>query len=149
MHSATEETPELIARRQAAWAVTQLCNHVGLGTLAERFDPEYPDEWSVLNTGSVKALKNKVLVAEVLIEGEKVTVIIPDIHLIVRQQHLADFIPEEFGITHKTGENFMGDVDPDLVADFPLPEDKTVFRGSPRPMPRSPRARIPKVIGSL
>ena len=149
MYSTAQATEELIARRKAAWALSQLCNHIGLGTLAERFDPEYPDEWLVYNAAQVHAMKNRKIVAEVMLDGDMVKVIIPDIFRIVRQNHLSDFIPEEFGIQHRTTENFIGDEDPDLVADFALPDDKAQFDGPPRPMPRHPRARTPNVIGSL
>ena len=149
MYSTAQATEELIARRKAAWALSQLCNHIGLGTLAERFDPEYPDEWLVYNAAQVHALKNRKIVAEIMLDGDMVKVIIPDIFRIVRQKHLSDFIPEEFGIQHRTTENFIGDEDPDLVADFALPDDQILFHGPPQPFPRQATARAPKVIGSL
>ena len=149
MYPAPKATEELIVRRKAAWAVQQLCNHIRLGTLAERFDSEYPDDWLVFNTGQVHALKNKRVVAEIHLEVDRVTVIIPDAFLIVRQKHLSEFIPEEFGIQHRTTENFIGDEDPDLVADFALPDDQIIFHGPPQPFPRQATARAPKVIGSL
>ena len=129
-------TPELQARRKAAFALNELCRQAELGTQGEYFDAEYHPEWAVVSVNEVRALRNDRLVATVELRNEQAILSIPDPYMLVKGK-ARDFNAQEhgFGVPEYDG---LGNLMP-WVIHIMLPEDIPFLNAPEQPRPRQAR----------
>jgi len=145
-------TPALVTARKAAHGLNQLIGELGLGNLGERFLGDNPEDWAVVDEGEVKCLKYGKHVADVYFYGTDrltIEIVVPDLYMLVRQQHIRDFQPQDYGMAVQTAHDIFGyKIDPDIRAEWELPDD-IPLDGPRRYTPPSTMGRKPVVKGSL
>jgi hypothetical protein len=134
-------------RRKAAYALNTLCREIGLGTMAERFDPEDPREWAPHGNGEFHALKNGSSVAHVQVLDETAIIAIENCYRLIRGKHITEFDPTEHGF-YPQKMDWKRDPEP-YVIHISLPEDIPGLNAPNNPVPRSPVKTKPRVIRAL
>jgi len=126
--------------RISAWAINHLLNHYEIGSMAIKFNGD-DDNWHV-GHNSTMALVSGRMAAKIEFDGKAASIYIPDIHQVIRPEHIKDFRPEEHGIEHKWIEDFKGDVEDDIMAELDIDRDLIPGIDGPRRMvPKSPIRR--------
>lgn len=141
-------TLSLTSRRKAAYAINMTCSQLGLANLAEHFDPERHEEWVVVSTEEVRALKYGKRVATVYLDDEIAQVIIEDVEDLIRTKHFSEFNRDEFVMPNDARDAFDQKIRPDLDATV----DVSDVPGIDLPgqiLPRTAYQRKIEVIGSL
>ena len=149
----------LVISRISAYCLNTLAEHYGFGTMVHRFQGDDPDAWCEASVGCSALIHGRpvaVLHMDPLPIGDtlpaKITIHINDIRHIVRPKNLSDFDPGEYGIELNNTINWMGDKEPDIVADIHLeaPEEQIPGLYSPRNfLPQTTMGRTPEYNGSM
>lgn len=144
------------ATRVAAFALNTMTSQMGLGNLAVHFDGESLDEWAIL-LPEVRALKASRSVAfleltEATRSGQPVVevyIVIPDLYNLVRDKHLSEFDPQQYGLHPNYAKDWKGDKAHDLEVEWTVGLDE-IRQGPPRPLYKSQmgsnRVRVVKSI---
>lgn len=140
--------------RKCAWIMNEITRELMLGNLAERYSGDDPDQWSIMDDYWVICSKNDRYVADLLFTPTRggngqVRAIIHNAFNLVRPQHTSDFYPEQYGIVVKNQPDWKGETEPDLVVDWPLPDQIPISEGPRNHLPPAPRKTHIKVISSI
>ena len=145
MHAATASS--IIARRKAAYVLNEICREAELGTLAEKFNSDNPDEWAVVDDRELRAIKHGRVVAEVVLETSQALVSIEKPEGLVRMKHWSDFDPAAHGFGPQK-YNWMKEPLPYRIT-VQIPDDLQGLNAPMRRVPRQPSARKFNVKRSL
>jgi hypothetical protein len=135
--------------RLSAAVMNEMTKHLRLGNLAEKFIGDDSADWVVHDEVKVVALKHGKFVAELHYRGKQVSIIVPDVFMLIRNEHLKEFVPEDHDLMVNEATDWKGEREPDLVVDWEIPHDLVVAQGPRVSMPRRTRSRRFKVIPSL
>lgn len=138
----------LRATRIAAAAMLDLTKHLGLGNLAKRFDGDDIDQWLVVDSSEVRVVDGGRAIAHCYIRKEQVSIVVQDAYQLVRNSHLSEFSPREYGIHINGIPDWKGETQPDLVATVPITQ-MPEYDAPRRPMPPYTTHRKPRYNGSL
>ncbi len=133
----------LTASRVCSYALNTMCNQLGLGNLAHHFDGETLSEWAILFP-EVRALRGGRGVASIELTDSltketpsfDLYIVVPDVYSLVRDKHVAEFRPEQYGLHINTLKDWLGVKQPDLIVEWTVGMDE-VRQGPARPIGRS------------
>lgn len=133
----------LTASRICSYALNTMCTQLGLGNLAHHFDGESLSEWAILFP-EVRALRGNRGVASIELSDSltrevpsfDLYIVVPDVYSLIRDKHVAEFVPEAYGLHINTLKDWLGNKQPDLVVEWTVQMDE-VRQGPARPTGRS------------
>lgn len=143
------ELEALQMKRVAAYAINYLIKHYKLGNAAEKFNGD-DERWIVDVPVTAKALIRDRLVAVVEFGDTWVRVFIPKAVDILRRAHVRETDLRAHGITEKTMEDVLGNVEDDIVAKLNIDLREIPGLDSPRrKIPTTTMRRKFKIKGTL
>jgi hypothetical protein len=131
----------LIMSRQCAVIIHQICDAIGLGSMAERFSGEDPNLWVIVDAIEVRLVSSRRLVATFYLE-DTAEVVIPDATNLIRSQHLSEFDPDEYDILPRPPPDVLGNQAPQLhIESIPIPDPATLLQGPRQYVPTTQHTR--------
>ena len=149
----------IVYQRIAAHAISQVFQELGFGQLAFRFLADDPLLWIVPNEGEVRIIRANSVVGAVELLWQAgampyaARVVFNDVHDCIRDQHLDQFEPAQYGLRHHWQTDYKGDSfdDIDATVTFEGDLESTIIGlfSPPKPVPKSVMPRSPRCRGSL
>ena len=128
--------------RACAYALNTMCQQLGLANLAVGFDGDNLNDWAVL-IPEVRILKNgrsvgSIEVTDSLSSGLPALdlyIVVGDVYNLIRDKHVSEFEPQEYGLVVNTARDWTGAKQPDLVVEWTVGMDE-IRQGPARPYAR-------------
>lgn len=112
-------------------ALNTMTQQLGLGNLAHHFDGEDTTQWAVL-IPEVRILRNgrsvgSIEVTDSLSNGLpslNLYIVIPDVYHLIRDKHISEFEPTQYGLHVNHAKNWLGEKEADIIVEWTVSLDE-------------------------